>query len=141
MQFIAVLTTFLAALHYAVALSGKVTFSYDYNPGLTTYSIACSDGVNGIRTKYGYKTLADIPTYPNVGGIPRISYNSTSCGTCWKLTYEGRSVTFLAIDRAAATFNLGKTAFQTLSNKSAEALPTFTATYVQVPITDCKLTA
>ena len=74
MKLLTVLTALLATTGSSIALSGKVTFSYDYNPGLTTYSIACSDGVNGIRTKYGYKTLSQIPTYPYVGGIPRISY-------------------------------------------------------------------
>jgi hypothetical protein len=57
---------------------------------------SCSDGANGLVTKFGYNTVE--PMYPYVAAYSNISWNSPNCGQCMKVTYKGKSVHFTAID-------------------------------------------
>lgn len=59
------------------------------------------------------------------------------CGTCWQLTYNGRTINVLAIDHAASGFNIAKAALDTLTNGQAEALGRVTATAVQTDVSAC----
>lgn len=36
-------------------------------------SVSCSDGSNGLITKYGYQTQGAIPKYPYIGGVDAIA--------------------------------------------------------------------
>ncbi|KKY37726.1 putative eliciting plant response protein [Diaporthe ampelina] len=120
-----------------------VTVSYD--PGYDDASrsltaVSCSDGTNGLITRYGYQTQGAIPQFPYVGGAAEIAgWNSASCGTCWQLSYGGRTINVLAIDHAATGFNIAQAALNELTNGQAAALGHVEATAVQVPASDCGL--
>ncbi|EJD43447.1 SnodProt1 [Auricularia subglabra TFB-10046 SS5] len=121
-----------AALTAAATPRGAVSYDTVYdNARLSTNGIACSNGKYGLAKK-GYKTIGAIPSYPYVGGTPAIvGWNSKNCGTCWRLTYGRRNITFTAIDHAQ-TINLSKAAMNKLTNNQAVRLGTVEASYQQV---------
>lgn len=42
-------------------------------------AVSCSDGTNGLITRYGYQTQGAIPNFPHVGGAAQIAgWNSAS---------------------------------------------------------------
>ncbi|EJD54198.1 Cerato-platanin [Auricularia subglabra TFB-10046 SS5] len=141
-----VLAIFASALTFtglasAAATKGSVSVSYDTvydNSKLSTNLLACSDGKYGLATK-GYKTIGALPSFPYVGGAPAIAgWNSKSCGTCWRVAYGGRNITFTAID-ASKTINLSKKAMNKLTNNQAVKLGKVKATYEQVAKSLCGL--
>jgi hypothetical protein len=80
---------------------------YD-NPKTSMNIVACSNGANGLVTK-GYPTFGSLPTFPYIGGGYTVKgWNSTECGSCWKLTYPktGISVYYTAIDTINAGFDV-----------------------------------
>ncbi|EJD43449.1 Cerato-platanin, partial [Auricularia subglabra TFB-10046 SS5] len=119
------------------ATKGAVKYDTTYdNSELSTSTIACSDGKNGLATK-GYKTIGKIPSFPYVGAAPAIEgWNSKNCGTCWRVTYGGRSIYFTAIDHSK-TITLSKAALNKLTNGQAVKLGTVQATYQQVSPKNC----
>ena len=139
MQFKALALAILAA---AAAPVLGVTLSYDEtydNSAGSLSTVACSDGSNGLLTK-GFSTFGSLPHFPNVGGAQAVAgWNSASCGSCWKLTYNGKSINVLAIDHAASGFNIAKAAMNTLTNGQAEALGRIDVTATQVSASSCGL--
>lgn len=108
--------------------------------GRSLTAVSCSDGANGLITRYGWSTQGQIPKFPNIGAAAAVAgWNSAACGTCWKLTYGGRSVNVLAVDHAAAGFNIALGAMNTLTNGQAVALGRVEATAVQVDKSACGL--
>ena len=59
----------------------KVQVSYDtgYDDASRPLSgVACSDGKNGLITRYGFQTQGNIPNYPNIGGYVGVAgWNSS----------------------------------------------------------------
>ncbi|KAM0437887.1 hypothetical protein ACHAPT_002252 [Fusarium lateritium] len=131
----------LFSLATLLTAASAVTVSYDTgydqsSRSLTT--VACSDGENGLITKYGWQTQGNIPKFPYIGGAQAIpGWNSASCGTCWKLTYKSNSINVLAIDHADAGFNLALKAMDALTNNQAVQLGRIDATATQVAISNC----
>ncbi|KAJ3725415.1 Cerato-platanin, partial [Lentinula raphanica] len=84
-------------------------------------TVACSDGTNGLLTQ-GYTTFGSLPTFPNIGALGAMEgYSSSSCGTCWQITYasNGASTTInaLAIDHAGEELiNVSEAAMNALTN-------------------------
>ncbi|KAL7621446.1 hypothetical protein AAE478_008768 [Parahypoxylon ruwenzoriense] len=130
----------LAQLLSFVAASSATTVSYDTgydDASRSLTAVSCSDGVNGLIPRYGWQTQGDIPTR-YIGGADVIAgWNSPSCGTCWELTYNGRSINVLAIDHAAAGFNIALDAMNALTNGQAVALGRVDATSRQVALSAC----
>ncbi|EJD54753.1 immunomodulatory protein [Auricularia subglabra TFB-10046 SS5] len=137
MRVLSVLATALSASGIAFATTGAVSYDEAYdNAKLSTRSIACSDGSNGLATK-GYKAIGALPSFPNVGGIPAIAgWNSPKCGTCWRLTYGTRNITFTAIDKAQ-TINVSRAALDKLTGNQAAMLGHVQAVYQQVSSKYC----
>ncbi|KAJ6441204.1 cerato-platanin domain-containing protein [Purpureocillium lavendulum] len=107
------------------------------NAGFSLNGVACSDGANGLQRK-GYRTLGDLPTFPMIGSVSRVAgWNSPNCGTCWKLTHEGRTVTILAVDHCASGFDLSLEAMNALTGGRGVELGRIDAQAVQVPATEC----
>ncbi|KAI1358695.1 eliciting plant response-like protein [Xylaria arbuscula] len=133
----------LLSLLSLTSIASAVTVAYDQgydDAGRSMTAVACSDGVNGLTTRYGWTTQGQIPRFPNIGAAVAVAgWNSPSCGTCWKLTYNGRSVNVLAVDHAGAGFNIALTAMNTLTNGQAVALGRVEATAVQVAVSNCGL--
>ena len=88
-------TSFVLTLAALCASAFAVTVSYDQtydNASGSLDTVACSDGPNGLETK-GYTTFGSLPHFPNIGGAAAVAgWNSPQCGTCWQLTYNGKSI-------------------------------------------------
>jgi len=113
----------------ATELISYTTWMYN-TPSNGIGNVACSN--------LPYKTLGNLPGYPNIGGSHYVTgYGSSECGTCWKITYEGRSVNVLAVDTYAAGWNLALPAMQTLLGQNGTNLPNVQATVQQVDASEC----
>ncbi|KAG2155972.1 Cerato-platanin [Suillus bovinus] len=104
----------------AFAEPAYVTWDATYgNPEGSLNSVSCSNGKNGLVTK-GYTTFSSIPSFPNIGGAPGNSWNSTLCGSCWSLKYptpSGSQITvyITAVDNSYQ-FNISPQAFGELTD-------------------------
>jgi hypothetical protein len=81
----------------------KATFDQAFdNPSGSVNNVACSNGQNGLASKY--PTFGDFPNFPYIGGAFDIVWNSTNCGSCWRITNVANGVTIYitAIDTAGA---------------------------------------
>ncbi|KAK3049261.1 hypothetical protein LTR09_009439 [Extremus antarcticus] len=142
MKFTTTLLATLGALAFTSAETVSVSYDtvYDNASGALT-SVACSDGSNGLITKYKYNTFGQIPHFPNIGGSSTIpSWNAATCGQCYALTYKGKTVNVLAIDTAPSGFNIAEGAMNNLTGGQAVALGRVTATIKKVGVAKCGLT-
>jgi hypothetical protein len=123
------------------ASPGPVTYDQGYDDASRSLTVvSCSNGENGLITKYGWSTQGQIPRFPYIGGVAGITWNSPTCGTCWQLSYKGRSIYVLGIDAAYnGGFNIGLTAMNDLTNGAAVDVGTVSADSVQVPVSNCGL--
>jgi len=76
-----------------------------------TMGVACSDGANGLASRY--PKFRDIPGFPYIGGAFDVTWGSPNCGKCWKLHNKktNKSISLIAIDAAGTGFNIAKEAF------------------------------
>lgn len=122
-------------------LTNTLTVSYDTGydqAGRSLTEVSCSDGPNGLITRYKWHTQGEIPKFPNIGGVQAVAgWNSPSCGTCWRLEYKGNKVNVLAVDHAAAGYNIGLAAMNTLTKGQAVALGRVDAKATQVNPSEC----
>ena len=135
-------TALSAALLFAgSALADAVTVSYDQtydNGDQSLATVACSDGANGLLTK-GFTNFKSLPSFPFIGGAPAVAgWNSTACGTCWNLAFNGTSINVLAIDHSIG-FNIALEAFNKLTNGNGVALGRINAVSTQVAASVCGL--
>ncbi|TFY72516.1 hypothetical protein EVG20_g478 [Dentipellis fragilis] len=137
-----VLSTLAAALPAEDISAATVNVRYDQtydNSGESLSVVACSDGPNGLLTK-GFTTFGSLPTFPNIGAAQAVAgWNSPSCGTCWRLTYNGTSINVIAIDHAGDGFNLSLEAMNTLTKGQAVFDGIVQATATQLTSTQCGL--
>jgi hypothetical protein len=134
---------FVASLiAFAIAASPAlgVTVSYDNTYDVASNSlaiVACSDGENGMLTK-GFTTFGSLPKFPYIGGAAAVEgYDSANCGTCWALTYKGKTINVLAIDHTDNGFNIAQSALDALTNGQAVHLGRIDATVKQVDASVC----
>ena len=136
------LTRIVLALSALVSSALAVTVSYDEtydNKSGRLTTLACSVGENGLLTK-GFTTFSSLPHFPNIGGAAAIAgWNSASCGTCWQLTYNGKSINVLAVDHAGSGFNIALGAMNTLTGGQAKSLGRINASVKQVSASSCGL--
>ncbi|KAK1756937.1 eliciting plant response-like protein [Echria macrotheca] len=120
------LTTALTTLLTLATTSLATTVSFD--PGYDEPSrpisvLACSDGVNGLTTRFGWHSQDDIPSFPHIGGAEAVAgWNSPACGTCWSATYHGKTIYVLAVDHTDAGLNVGHEAMEELTGGNADML-------------------
>ena len=140
MQFKTLALALLAAASTSLAATVSVSYDETYdNASASLTSVACSDGTNGLITK-GFSSFGSLPQFPNIGGASAIAgWNDAACGTCWTLTYNGRSINVLAIDHAGSGFNVALAAMNTLTNNQAAALGRINAEATQVAASVCGL--
>ena len=129
-----------AALASPTSKTLKVTFDQTYdNASKSLLGVACSNGENGLLTK-GFTTLGSLPAFPYVGGAQFVEgWNSAMCGSCWTLTYKGKSINVLAIDHTDSGFNIAQEAMDTLTGGQAVFLGRIDATAKQVDKSKCGL--
>ncbi|SRR6266436_1106768 len=100
----------------AAPIVKKVTWDGVYDESYhSMHTTACSDGANGLESKY--PTFGDVPGFPYIGGADFIEWNSTECGSCWRLVNKANNATiFLTfIDNDNEGLNIGLTAYRTLA--------------------------
>ena len=124
MKFSSTVITLAALISISVAFPTSPTTvqpvranSYYNNATQSLNNVACSDGTNGLVTR-GFSTFDKLPTFPNIGaGYTVHNWNSSECGSCWKLTYAGTGVTIyaIAIDTVYSGFDLSEAAVGTLT--------------------------
>ena len=116
-------TSAVSLLSILAPLASAVTLSYDngYSDGGRSLNVvSCSDGSNGLITRYGWQKQSDIPRFPYIGGSSDIAgWNSPSCGQCYKVEYKGKSIFVLAIDHTANGMNVSPKAMNDLTNNQA----------------------
>ncbi|RBA20544.1 hypothetical protein FPRO05_07991 [Fusarium proliferatum] len=113
--------------YLAAALTSVSATTVSYDPGYgesgrALTAVACSDGKNGLITKYKWKTQGQIPKFPYIGGAQ-----------------AGKSINVLAIDHTDAGFNISPAAMNALTNNQAVKLGRVDATATQVAISNCGL--
>ncbi|KAF1961900.1 heat-stable 19 kDa antigen precursor [Byssothecium circinans] len=135
-------TAISAAAAGFATLSSAISVSYDTgydDAGRSLTAVTCSDGPNGLITRYGWQTQGQIARFPYIGGYQGTTWNSPLCGTCYGITYNGKTIYALAIDSTSNGFNLGLRAMNDLTNGQAESLGRIEAQYAQVPTSNCGL--
>lgn len=61
----------------------------------------------------------------------------SQCGTCYGITYNGKTIYVAAVDHAGNGFNIAKAAMDQLTNNQAAALGRIDAQYAQVASSQC----
>jgi len=134
---------FSGAVLGLAGLASAISVSYDtgYDNGSRSMTaVSCSDGPNGLITKYGWQTQGAVSKFPYIGGYVGIpGWNSDQCGTCYGITYNGKTIYVLAIDHTDNGFNLAKAAMDDLTNNQAANLGRIDAQYAQVTVDKCGL--
>ncbi|KAJ6781332.1 hypothetical protein PWT90_03452 [Aphanocladium album] len=125
----------------STVLGATVSYDTGFDDGnRALLRVACSDGDNGLITRYKWQTQAEIPRFPYIGGASAVAgWNSPNCGTCWKLEYRNRTINFLAVDHADAGFNIGLHALDELTGGRAVEIGRIEAVASQVDVKQCGL--
>lgn len=125
------------------AAASAITVAYDtgYDDASRSMNdVACSDGEHGLITRYGWQTQGQVSKFPYIGAAQAVGgWNSEACGTCWQLSYGGRTINVLAIDKAGAGFNIALDAMNALTNGQAVQLGRVDAAATQVAASVCGL--
>lgn len=88
----------------------------------------------------GFTSFGSLPTFPYIGAFDAIfGWNSPACGSCWKLTYQGRTITVLGVDGAYNGIVISEEAMNMLTAGQAVQLGVVQASYVQVASSTCGL--
>ncbi|THU94131.1 Asp f 13-like protein [Dendrothele bispora CBS 962.96] len=136
-------TGIISAAFLLSSVASAVDLRYDNtydNPNGDMTTVACSDGSNGLITRYKFHHFKDIPNFPHIGAAQAIAgWNSSQCGTCWKLTFNGKSINVLAIDHAGSGFNVAQAAMDELTNGNAIAFGVVDVSATQVDVSNCGL--
>ena len=81
------------------AASGIATY-HPYEASTSLLTVACSDGANGIITRWGHKTAGDMANM--VTAYSGATWNSPACGTCFKVTGSAGIAFVTVIDQCAS---------------------------------------
>lgn len=129
----------LAAAGLALAQANTVSFDQTFdNAAGSLNTVSCSNGPNGLEN-LGFTTFGSLPNFPFIGGAPAVTgFGSAACGTCWALTFNGKTINVLAIDHSTS-FNIALEAMNALTNNQAEFLGRVTVTSAQVAASECGL--
>merc|ERR1719379_34847 len=132
----------LAALPFADGI-GYATWQ-PYTATLPLTKVACSDGANGLITRWHYSDLS--PMFPYVTAISGLSWNSPQCGKCFKLTdvASKNSISVTVIDAVPAQpgydmhFNIAQPAFHTLFGDAGVQAGHGELTFAEVDAKECQ---
>ncbi|KAH9165798.1 immunomodulatory protein [Lactarius sanguifluus] len=138
MKFTSTIISFAALVSVASAINVRYDTAYD-NAQASLSTVACSDGANGLLTK-NFTTFGSLPSFPNIGAAQAVGgWNSSACGSCWKISFGGESINVIAVDHAGDGFNLSLEAMNTLTNGHAQELGVINAQATQVDPSQCGL--
>jgi hypothetical protein len=144
-------STITAAILSSAVLAGpgviaeplKYNREYDYaqNTALTLFS--CSDGANGLMTRYGVNNLQQLRNklQPNtyVGASPAVTgWNDPNCGRCFRATNpsNNKALNFVVIERNSGVVT-GEEGFRLLSPSGTISEGTLTVNVAELPSQSC----
>ncbi|ESK87449.1 cerato-platanin-related secreted protein [Moniliophthora roreri MCA 2997] len=137
-----VIMKFTAAIALLATSAAAVRLQYDPtydNRDGSLGTTACSDGPNGLITK-GFSTFGSLPNFPRIGAVDAITgWNSPQCGSCWQVTWNGKSINILGMDVAGNGFNVAQAAMDELTDGQAVALGNIDVQATQVDASVCGL--
>ncbi|KAG1885067.1 Cerato-platanin-domain-containing protein [Suillus subluteus] len=123
----------------AVTLISALALPVFAVPANVTYDTAYTNPNSSLAN--GYTTFGSIPSFPNIGGVPGATWNSTLCGTCWSLKYTTscgvQTTIFITAVDAAYTFNVSPQAFNNLTNGTDVVTGKVAAEVTQVAASNC----
>lgn len=101
--------------------------------------VTCASGENGLTKRFGWKILGDVTHFPYIAGIDSITWNSTQCGSCWRITHDSKTIYVVGIDNMGKGVNLPYQVFRWLAGPKAKELGSIDGTVVQVslPANEC----
>ena len=138
MKLTSAIISLVALFSVASAVDVRYDPQYD-NSEISLSAVTCSNGANGLLTKK-YTTFGSLPSFPNIGAAQAVKgWNSPECGSCWQISYKGKSVKVTVVDRAGDGFNLSLKALDTLTDGDAEESGVVRAQAKQVDKSYCGL--
>ncbi|GIK04359.1 hypothetical protein Aspvir_008440 [Aspergillus viridinutans] len=139
----AILSSAFLASPGVIADTLKYNREYDYaqNTALTLFS--CSDGANGLMTRYGVNNLQQLRNklQPNtyVGASSAVAkWNDPNCGKCFRATNpsNNKSLSFVVIEQNSAVVT-GEEGFCLLSPSGTTSEGTLTVDIAELPSQSC----
>nr|AEN99945.1 snodprot [Dactylellina cionopaga] len=138
---------FIVSLFFLVAAVAATGLKYDNNynlkSGASLTSFACSDGANGLITKYHISSVSELASKLKsnvyIAGSPTIAgWNSPSCGLCYEARNptNNKSFLFVAVDVAHPDIVSGADAF-VVASPNGLAAGTFGITVTAKPLNAC----
>lgn len=85
----------------------------------------------------GFTTLGSLPSYPYVAGVANVGWNSPYCGSCWGVSYKGKTIYVTAIDSSGVGFALSSKAIQQLTGPDGMRAGKVPVTYWAASPSDC----
>lgn len=136
-------TTTIATIASIMGAAQATAVRYDTGYGDASRSltaVACSDGANGLITRYGWQTQGQVSGFPYIGASDTIAgWNSPNCGQCLQVSYQGRTIHVLALDHANVGLVVSDAALNALTNGQAVNVGVIDATVTAVPGSACGL--
>ncbi|KAI9451618.1 Cerato-platanin [Lactarius psammicola] len=138
MKFTLTITPLVALFSVTSAVNVFYDTRFD-NPKGSLATVACSDGPNGLLTK-GFTTFRSLPSFPNIGAAQAVGgWNSSVCGSCWHISFGGKSINVTAIDHTGDGFNLSLEVMNNLTNGHAEEFGVINSQAAQINKKFCGL--
>ncbi|KAH8991578.1 Cerato-platanin [Lactarius akahatsu] len=138
MKFSSTVISLVTFFSVVSAVNVRYDTVYDNSKGSLS-TVTCSDGANGLLTK-GFTTFGSLPSFPNIGAAQVVEgWNSSACGTCWKITFVGKSINVTAMDTGKDGFVLSLEAMNTLTGGHATDLGVVDAQATQIAKSHCGL--
>lgn len=94
-----------------------------------------------MATSQGFTTeWGSLPDFPYIGAFDDVAFwNSPACGTCWRLSFEGRSIDVLAVDNVFQDIIISLEAMDMLTGGRGIELGVIDVSYRQVGSSACGL--
>jgi len=122
----------------------KYDGKYDASSSLDLHTVSCSDGANGLLTKYNppVQNTQQLRTKLKSGvylAAAQAPWNSPKCGLCWKAVgaKTKREAYFVTIDNSAPTIVGGQDLFSVLSPSRSTSEGVLDVYVYQRPSSEC----
>lgn len=117
---------------------------YDYSTNTPLNLFACSDGANGLITRYKVNTLqqlrAKLKSNVHVAAMASIAgWNSVRCGECYRVRNpkNNKTLKIVAVDRSTPAVVAGTLPFKTLSPSGSLDEGSLIVYLTALPASDC----
>ena len=115
---------------------------HNYYAGEPLTHVACSDGTNGLMTRWGYSTID--PMAPYVAATSISGWNSPNCGKCYQIVGWAKTIYVTAIDQCGPGpsgemhFDIHPDGYRELMGAAGVTAGSGSVTYKEVASSYCK---